>query len=144
LQYWSLPYEQVQDPGFTVPQINVWGAWGRQRGVDLTKLAQHPEMDAIVCETYPPLAANQEQFVAEFSRITHAAGKTFGVMLHRDDNWPLSLKEEPLRWALIEKYQPTIITRYPLQHMLPGDKLYSAEGEDFFVRGLAHYRQGHS
>jgi hypothetical protein len=139
---WSLPYEQVQNPDFAVPRIHEWGAWGRQRGVDLTKLAGHPEIDAIICETYPPIAANLEQFVAEYARITRAAGKTFGVMLHRDDEWPLKLDEEPRRWALIEKYQPTILARFPLHHMLPGNEFYSAEGETLFVRGLANYKKG--
>ena len=140
LLHWCLPYEEVQNPNFAVPEKHGWGAWGRQRGVDLTKLAGHPEINAIVCETFPPLAANLEQFVAEYARITRAAGKTFGVMLHRDDHWPLKLDEEPGRWALIEKYRPTILARYPLQHMLPGNEFYSAEGEALFARGLAHYK----
>ena len=80
--------------------------------------------------------------MAEFARITRAAGKTLGVMLHRDDEWPLKLDEEPRRWALIEKYQPTIITRFPLQHMLPGNEFYTAEGEALFTRGLARYKKG--
>jgi hypothetical protein len=138
--HWCLPYEEVQNPNFAVPEIQGWGAWGRQRGVDLTKLAGHPEITAIICETFPPLAANLEQFVAEYDRITRAAGKTFGVMLHRDDNWALKLDEEPRRWALIEKVRPTILARYPLQHMLPGNEFYSAEGEALFARGLAHYK----
>jgi len=141
LHQWSLPYEEVHDPQFTVPKAHRWGAWGRQRGVDLEKLAAHPDMDIIICETYPPIAANLEGFVAEYARITRAAGKTFGVMLHRDDNWPLKDDEEPRRWALIERYQPTVIARYPLGHMLPGDKLYSAEGEKLFAQGLEHYRK---
>ena len=140
LLHWCLPYEEVQNPNFAVPGKHKWGAWGRQRGVDLTKLAGHPEINAIICETFPPLAANLEQFVAEYARITRAAGKTFGVMLHRDDNWPLKLDEEPGRWALIEKYRPTILARFPLQHMLPGNEFYSAEGEALFARGLAHYK----
>lgn len=142
LHHWSLPYEEVQDPNFAVPRIYEWCAWGRQRGVDLAKLAGHPDIDAIICETFPPIAANLELFMAEFARITRAAGKTLGVMLHRDDEWPLKLDEEPRRWALIEKYQPTIITRFPLQHMLPGNEFYTAEGEALFTRGLARYKKG--
>jgi hypothetical protein len=142
LHHWSLPYEEVQDPNFAVPRIHEWCAWGRQRGVDLAKLAGHPDIDAIICETFPPIAANLELFMAEFARITRAAGKTLGVMLHRDDEWPLKLDEEPRRWALIEKYRPTIITRVPLQHMLPGNEFYTAEGEALFARGLARYKKG--
>ena len=142
LHHWSLPYEEVQNPNFAVPQIHEWCAWGRQRGVDLAKLAGHPDIDAIICETFPPIAANLELFVAEFARITRAAGKTFGVMLHRDDEWPLKLDEEPRRWALIEKFQPAILARFPLQHMLPGNEFYTAEGEALFARGLARYKKG--
>ena len=141
LLHWSLPYEEVQNPNFAVPEKHKWGAWGRQRGVDLVKVAGHPEIDAIICETFPPLAANLEQFVAEYARITRDAGKTFGVMLHRDDSWPLKLDEEPGRWALIEKYQPTILARYPLQHMLPGNEFYNPEGEALFAQGLARYKK---
>ena len=140
LHQWSLPYEEIQDPEFRVPKTHRWGAWGRQRGVDLERLAAHPAMDVIVCETYPPIAANLQGFVAEYARITHKAGKAFGVMLHRDDNWPLKLDEEPRRWEVIEKYQPTVIARYPLGHMLPSDKLYSEEGERVFAQSLARYR----
>ena len=92
LHHWSLPYEQIADPQFQVPRMHRWGAWGRQRGVDLQKLAAHSEVDIIICETYPPVAANLENFVAEFARITRSAGKTFGVMLHRDDKWALKLR----------------------------------------------------
>ncbi|MEW6359811.1 MAG: hypothetical protein AB1696_25970 [Planctomycetota bacterium] len=141
LHQWSLPYEQIEDPGFTVPTAHRWGAWGRQRGVDLARMAQHPEVDVVICETYPPIAANLEGFVAEYARITRAAGKTYGVMLHRDDEWALKLDEEPRRWALIEKYRPTVIARYPHSHMLPGNKFYSAEGERLFAEGLARYRK---
>jgi len=141
LHQWSLPYEEIQDREFTVPKTHRWGAWGRQRGVDLARLAAHPDVDIIVCETYPPIAGNLEGFVAEYARITRNAGKTFGVMLHRDDNWALKLDEEPRRWGLIEKYQPAVIARYPLSHMLPGDKFYSAEGEKMFEEGLAKYKR---
>jgi hypothetical protein len=101
-----------------VPQINRWGAWGRQRGVDLTKLAECPDIDGIICETYRPLAGGLDSFVAEYARITRAAGKTFGVMLHRDDSWPLDLAEEERRWALINRVAPTVIARYPCTHIL--------------------------
>ena len=111
LHQWSLPYEQVTDPQFSVPSGHKWGAWGRQRGVDLQKLAAHPDVDAIICETYPPIASHLEGFVAEYARITRQAGKTFGVMLHRNDKWALKLDEEERRWALIAKYKPEIIAR---------------------------------
>jgi hypothetical protein len=141
LHQWSLPYEEIQSPAFTVPKIHRWGAWGRQRGVDLAKLAAHPEIGIIICETYPPIAGNLEDFIAEYARITRQAGKTFGVMLHRDDKWPLKLDEEPRRWALIEKYRPTVIARYPLRHMLPGEEFYTPQGEALFAEGLARYKK---
>lgn len=63
--------------------IQEWGAWGCQRGVDLQKLAKHPEVAIVVCETYPQ------------------------------------------RWTLIHKYQPTVITRFPVQRMMTTDFLYN-------------------
>lgn len=141
LHHWSLPYEQVRNREFTVPRQHRWGAWGRQRGVDLARLAAHPDIDIVVCETYPPVAAHLEGFVAEYARITREARKTYGVMLHRDDRWPLHADEEAARWTLINKYRPTVITRYPLARMLPGDEYYSAAGEATFREGLAQYRR---
>jgi len=142
LHHWSLPYEAIRNPEFTVPKPHRWGAWGRQRGVDLPRLAAHPAIDIVVCETYPPVAANLEGFIAEYDRITRAAGKTYGVMLHRDDKWPLKVEEEAQRWALINKYRPTVITRYPLKRMLRDDEFYSPAGEAAFEAGLADYRRG--
>lgn len=141
LHHWSLPYEQVRDRDFAVPKAHRWGAWGLQRGVDLEALAANPAMDAIICETYPPIAANLEGYVAEYARIARAAGKTFGVMLHRDDKWGLKAEEEERRWALIDKYQPTILTRYPRVRMLPGDPFYNASAEEAFARAWAKYKR---
>ena len=141
LHYWSLPYEEITNPQFCVPTIHPWGAWGRQRGVDLQKLAAHPEIDIIVCETYPPIAANLDEFVSEFARITREASKTFGVMLHRDDDWALKMDEEKQRWAMIDKYQPTVIARFPRQRMEAGDKFFNQEAENFFAKRLGQYRQ---
>jgi hypothetical protein len=141
LHYWSLPYEQIANPQFSVPKMHCWGAWGRQRGVDLERLAAHPEIDCVVCETYPPIEANLTEFVAEYARITREAGKTFGVMLHRDDKWQLKLDEEKRRWDLIARAKPTVISRYPSAHMLPGNEFYSAEGEKLFAARLAQYKQ---
>jgi hypothetical protein len=141
LHYWSLPYEQIANPHFTVPKTHLWGAWGRQRGVDLEQLAAHPEIDCVICETFPPIEANLSDFVAEYARITREAGKTFGVMLHRDDKRPLKLDEENRRWDLIARVKPTIISRYPMPHMLPGNEFYSAEGEKLFAARLAQYKQ---
>jgi hypothetical protein len=100
------------------------------------------DVDILICETYPSMAANLEDFVAEYARITRAAGKTFGVMLHRDDKWALKPEEEQRRWAAIGKYQPTVLARYPRQRLLPEDKLYNPEMEKLFAERLAHYRRG--
>ena len=141
LHHWSLPYEQIANPVFSVPKMHRWGAWGRQRGVDLEQLAAHPEIDCVICETYPSIAANLPEFIAEYERITRNAVKTFGVMLHRDDKWALKLDEEERRWELIQKCQPTVIARYPRQHMMPGNEFYSPEGEKLFEARLAQYRR---
>lgn len=141
LHHWSLPYEEIANPEFRVPQAHRWGAWGRQRGVDLKQLAAHPEVDGVICETYPPISAHLPEYVAEYERITREAGKTFGVMLHRDDRWALKREEEERRWELIEACQPTVIARYPRQRMLPGDEFYRAEVEELFAARLARYRK---
>jgi len=114
LHHWSLPYEQVRNRAFSVPRQHRGGAWGRQRGIDLACLAAHRDSDIVVCETDPPVAANLEGVVAEYARITHAAQTTFDAMPHHDDRWPLHADEEAARWALINKYRPTVITRYQL------------------------------
>lgn len=140
LHAWSLPYEEIEDRSFRVPRVARWGAWGRQRGIDLRRLAAHPAIGGIICETYPPIAGNLEEFIAEFERIVRGAGKTFGLMLHRDDHWGLEPKEEDLRWRLIEKYEPTILARYPRRLMTPGNAFYSGPEEKLFDSRLKRYR----
>lgn len=142
LHTWSLPYEEIKNAQFKMDSIHHWGAWGRQRGVDLQKLAEHPEVDIVVCETYPPVAANLDEFIGEWNRITLKAHKTFGVMLDRDDSEMLNMTEEQKRWALIHKYQPTVITRYPMQRMMIGDPLYNAQVEAYIAQQLQQYRLG--
>jgi hypothetical protein len=66
-------------PQFAVPHINRWGAWGRQRGVDLTKVAEPPDIHGLVCETCRSLAVGLDSFVAENARITRAAGEQMFV-----------------------------------------------------------------
>jgi hypothetical protein len=142
LHTWSLPYEQVRNPEFRVPEVHRWGAWGLQRGCDLTRVARLPEIDVVVCETYPPLRGGLEGFVGEFARITREAGKQFGVMLHRDDDWPLGSRDsESDRWALLRKYQPDIIERYPLRWMIPGTTHYNADQEAIFFQEWQAYRK---
>jgi len=141
LHQWSLPYEQILDQQFCVPKSHRWGAWGLQRGCDLERIARLPEIDVVVCETYPPIRANLENFIAEFSRITRAAGKQFGLMLHRDDDWPLGGRDsESDRWAVIRKYNPTVIERFPIRRMLSNDKSYQPEQEKIFQREWENYR----
>lgn len=140
LHAWSLPYEEIANPEFRVPKVARWGAWGRQRGIDLRQLAAHPAIDGIVCETYPPIAGNLEDFIAEFERIARGAGKAFGLMLHRDDHWGLEPGEEDLRWRLIEKFQPTILARYPRRLMVPGDAFYNGAAEKVFDARRVRYR----
>ena len=142
LNHWSLPYEEILDPTFTVPAMNQWGAWGRQRGVDLQAMALHPEIDHIICETYPKMAGNLEYFAKEFQRIAGIGRKTFGVMFHRDDNWALNADEESARWQAIARLQPTIITRIPRSRMLPSDPFYNADLEQLFQQRLKAYQQG--
>ena len=137
---WSLPYEEIENPELRVPGRHRWGAWGKQRGIDLAYLSRQPEITAIICETYPPVADNLDLFVGEFQRIVRRGNKIFGLMLHRDDRWPLESAEEKARWQLLEKYQPTIIARIPLKHMLHWDQYFRREEEDRFNKKWREYR----
>ncbi len=141
LHPWGLPYEEVKNPNFKLDAIQKWGPQGRQRGVDLVKLARHPEIDHIVCETYPPVAANLDDFVGEWTRITREAHKTTGVMMDRDDNWMLNMTEEEARWAVIKKHKPTVITRFPVQRMMTSDPMYNPQVEAYIAQQLLEYRQ---
>jgi hypothetical protein len=141
LHHWSLPYEEIVASNFTVPAKNRWGAWGRQRGLDLAKLVHHPEVDIIICETYPPIAGNLELFIREYKRIAVSGNKVFGLMLHRDDNWVPQMAEEQLRWVVMQRYLPQVIARYPLKNMLPGEKNYDPSIEQYFNAQLAEYRK---
>jgi hypothetical protein len=137
---WTLPYEKILDKNFTVPEINKWGAWGRQRGIDLEILSKSPNIDYIVCETYPPIKANIEYFIREFKRIVNNDSK-FGLMLHRDDNRKIDLDEEEKRWELIKKYKPHLVVRYPLKSVLKNNKYYCEECEESFLKYLEEYRE---
>ncbi|MBW7956687.1 MAG: hypothetical protein H3C68_02230 [Deltaproteobacteria bacterium] len=141
LHQWSLSYESIEDKDFTVPSARKWGAWGMQRGVDLEKMAASPHIDAIICETYPPVSANIEFYVNAFKKIAEKNGKRFGVMLHRDDDWEMDMREERMRWKTINDYSPSIVARYPLKNMLPWDKNFSGEAESLFERNLEQYRE---
>ncbi|MEW6606963.1 MAG: hypothetical protein AB1414_05845 [bacterium] len=140
LHHWTLPYEKIIDKEFTVPYIHRWGAWGRQRGMDIELLAQHPEIDYIVCETYPPIEGNLEYFIAEYKRIINGDMK-FGLMLHRDDRWKLNLEEEKRRWELIKKYRPHLLVLFPLKSIFEKSEYYSEEGEKYFLEELNNYRR---
>ncbi len=140
----SLPYECIEDSLLTLPEVHRWGAWGRQRGLDLKKLAGNDNIDIVVCETYPPVVGgNLEGFAKEFKRIIDEQNKVFGLMLHRDDDWALELQEEKDRWEVINKIQPQMICRYPCERMIEGweDSLYSEEMERFFREKLEDYRE---
>jgi hypothetical protein len=43
--------------------------------VDLTKLAECPDIPGLTCETYRPLAVGLDSFAAEYAHITCAAGE---------------------------------------------------------------------
>lgn len=137
---WTLPYEKIIDKDFTVPEIHKWGAWGRQRGMDIELLSKHPEIDYIVCETYPPIEANLEYFIEEYKRMMDADTK-FGLMLHRDDKWKLNLDEEKRRWELIKKYRPHLLVQFPLTSFFEENEYYSKEGEKYFSEQLNNYRR---
>ncbi len=141
LHSWSLPYEEIEDSEFSVPKRHRWGAWGRQRGLDLGMVSRLPNIDIIICETYPPISAHLDFYAREFSRIANGSGKKFGIMLHRDDKWRLDNKEEDARWDLINKYNPSVIARYPLKHTLPWNEHYSMSGENIFKSKLFQYRE---
>jgi hypothetical protein len=140
LHHGSLPYEKIVDKDFTVPTKHRWGAWGRQRGIDLELLSKCPGINYVICATYPPIEANLEFFIKEYKRIVDLGGKIFGLMLHRDDKWKLNMEEEKKRWVIIGKYKPRILVRYPLKSIFTGSEYYSEEGEKYFSEQLEKYR----
>jgi hypothetical protein len=137
---WMLSYESIKNPLINVPVIKRWGVWGRQRGIDLAAIAANPEIKGIICETYPPIAGDLGNFVAEVGRLVKEKNKVFGVMLHRDDRWPLDSVEQKERWQLIEKLQPIILARFPMKSMLPWGPYYRQEAEEAFQKSLVEYR----
>ncbi len=141
LHTWSLGYEEVTDPEFRIDSIMTWVPWGTQRGVRLSKICALPHVDHVVCETYPPLRAHLGAFAREYQRIVKAAGKSYGVQLHRDDDWRLGEKDsEADRWALIQELQPNVVARYPIGRLFPADALYSQHKEESFDSSMAAYR----
>lgn len=141
LHPWSLGYEEVTDPAFCVDSIQRWVPWGTQRGVRLSKICSLPNVDYIVCETFPPIRANLYQFASEWKRISGEYGKIFGLMVHRDDNWGLDGADlETDRWAMIQNFQPTIVARYPINLLFPSDQYYNEQKENLFDQRMLAYR----
>lgn len=138
---WSLGYEEVTDPAFVVDTYHRWVPWGTQRGVQLTKICELPYVDHIICETYPPIQANLYKYLSTYKQIISDNNKTFGLMLHRDDNWGLDGNDlESDRWAAILYFQPAIIARYPINRLFPTDMYYNEVKEALFDQRLRDYR----
>lgn len=141
LHNWSLGYEEVTDPSFIVDSYNKWVPWGTQRGVQLSKICALPYIDHIICETFPPIRDNLYNFISNYKRISTNYHKTFGVMLHRDDNWGLDgWDSENDRWAAIDYFKPAIIARYPINRLFPTDLYYNETKENLFDERLLNYR----
>lgn len=142
LHDWSLAYEEVDDPTFSVDSINKWVPWGTQRGVRLSRICDLPTIDFVICETYPPIRANLTKFAIEFKRIAAQHNKAFGLMLHRDDSWGLDEKDtEADRWGVIQQLQPIIIARYPVSRLFAADPRHNDEKEQLFNERLRGYRK---
>ncbi len=136
---WSLSYEDIDDPSLTVSEIHRWGAWGRLKGIDLVRVATHPEIDIVICETFPPVEGGHlDDFVREHQRMVRIGGKVFGVMLHRDQG-PLTREEEEARWRVIRDYEPTVLTRIPLLQMLPSHEYFDPVLEGQFLKRVESY-----
>ncbi|MEZ4600788.1 MAG: hypothetical protein R2940_13450 [Syntrophotaleaceae bacterium] len=145
LHQWLLSYHKIEDPSFKVSKVHNLGAWGRERGVDLLKLSKSPFIDFISLETLPPIqGANIESFVKEFKSQISGSDKNFGLMVHRDDRWKMSISEEKERWLLINKYKPDIILRYKLHNMIPGGEYFSSEIEKNFMDNLKNYKKNNN
>jgi hypothetical protein len=142
LHDWSLAYEEVDDPAFTVDFIQRWVPWGTQRGVRLSKICELPTIDCVICETYPPIRANLDKFASEYERIVNEHNKTFGLMVHRDDDWGLDGKDTEIdRWSMIRHFQPTIIARYPINRLFRTDPYFDEGKEKLFNERLLDYRE---
>jgi hypothetical protein len=106
-------------------------------------------LDYFMCETYPPLDETLKEFVKAFKAIVDSGGKEFGLMLHRDDSWPLHQDEEARRWAFMDSMNPVLIGRYPLRLLLPSTATglpwssanHSEDREREFLRSLRRYRE---
>lgn len=137
----SLGYEEVTDPAFVIDVYHRWVPWGTQRGVRLSKICELPYVDHIICETYPPIHASLYNYLSTYKQIIRDHNKTFGLMLHRDDNWGLDGEDlESDRWAAIQYFQPTIIARYPINRLFPTDMYYNEDKEALFDQRLHDYR----
>ena len=142
LHNWSLGYEEVTDPTFVVDSYHNWVPWGTQRGVRLGKICALPYVDHIICETYPPIHSNLYAFITVYKQISSNYNRTFGVMLHRDDNWGLEGRDTEIeRWNAIEFFQPTIITRIPINRLFPTDQYYDEQKETLFDQRMLMYTQ---
>lgn len=145
LHSWSLAYEEVTDPDFIIDSYHKWVPWGTQRGVQLNKISALPEINHVICETYPPIHSNLQGFISTYHDIITTHGKTFGLMLHRDDKWSLGEKDaESDRWDLINTFEPAIVARYPRKRLFPSDQYYDEAEENRFDERMRAYRESGS
>ena len=142
LHWWSIGLEEIVNKAFIVDDMHKWVPWGTQMGVSLIKICKSHYIDYVVCETYPPLSANIFNFALEYKRIAENNGKKFGLMLHRDDQWPLGAWDsEEQRWKVINDLAPAIICRYPIDRLYPDNEYYNEALEIDFINNLIKYRE---
>jgi hypothetical protein len=146
---WAIDARDARMRDARLPRSPRWGAWARDFGVDLRMLTAVEGLDYFMCETYPPLDETLKEFVKAFKAIVDSGGKEFGLMLHRDDSWPLHQDEEARRWAFMDSMNPVLIGRYPLRLLLPSTATglpwssanHSEDREREFLRSLRRYRE---
>ena len=116
---------------------------GLKRGVTLDKICKLAYIDYIICETNPSIVDEKLYvYASEYKSIIENNQKKFGLMIHRDDTWPLGIKDsENDRGNMINGFQPVIIARLSIDHLFPDNPLYNMEQEQNFINNLEEYRK---
>ena len=137
------------------------GYWpqGRRMGVDLPRLLKDREITCFISETIQSVRDYlfyEENFLSNGMELAREAGRKsdYGFMVHYCDHWGqvdglrekaagiMDDIEEDLRWEMIHKYRPPVISFYSIPAVLVKEGAWYRKGTaDRFWKRLAEYKR---
>jgi hypothetical protein len=121
----------------------------RRMGVDIHRMMDNPEYTTFIMETVSPPREYfdyEENNLSCFKRIAGERGRAddFGLLLHYCC-WEMDEREEEMRWEMIHKYRPPVLSMYTVVQILTEDgHYYKPDAAQRFWRRLDEYKRSFS